>query len=210
MPQLADRYTIRPETGPDLGRALERSAVVALTPRARRGDAPSGSELLRCTGKTQMAVHYAESQWQARAIDLLVWIDASTKESILSGYADAVTTLTGERPAGTAEWTATSFLHWLSLTDRRWLMVLDDLPDASVLEGLWPRGTAGQLIVTTPNSRAMTGLPDALVLEIGAFSLREAMSYLVSRLSVDPEQRHREANDPYPFRTSWKPPLAKD
>jgi len=189
MPPLADRYTIRPETGPDLAVALDRSTVVVLTPRARRVDALPGSDLLRCTGKTQIAVQYAESQWQARAIDLLVWIDASTRESILSGYADAAATLTGARPAGTAESTATSLLQWLHMTDRRWLMVLDDLPDGSILEGLWPRGTAGQLVVTTPNSRAVTGLADAVVLEIGAFSLREAMSYLVSRLSLDPDQR---------------------
>src|SRR5215472_5080302 len=189
MPPLAASYTIRPETGPDLAVALDRNAVVVLTPRARRVDAMPGSDLLRCTGKTQIAVQYAESQWQARAIDLLVWIDASTRESVLSGYADAAATLTGARPAGTAESTATSLLQWLYLTDRRWLMVLDDLPDGSILEGLWPRGTAGQLVVTTPDSRAVTGLADAFVLEIGAFSLREAMSYLVSRLSLDPDQR---------------------
>src|SRR5215472_12135873 len=189
MPPLAASYTIRPETGPDLAVALDRNAVVVLTPRARRVDAMPGSDLLRCTGKTQIAVQYAESQWQARAIDLLVWIDASTRESILSGYADAAAALTGARPAGTAELTATSLLHWISLTDRRWLIVLDDMPDANVVEGLWPRGSTGRLIVTTENPRALTGLPDVLVLEVGAFSLREAMSYLVSRLSLDPDQR---------------------
>jgi tetratricopeptide (TPR) repeat protein len=189
VPPLADRYTLRPETGPDLRAALGRSVVVALTPRSRRADALPGSDLLRCTGKTQIAVQYAESQWQSRAIELLIWIDASTRESILSGYADAAATLTGARLAGTAESIATSLLRWLSQTDRRWLVVLDDLPDASAVDGLWPLGTAGQLVVTTADPRAMTGLPDALVLEVGAFSLREAMSYLVSRLSLDPDQR---------------------
>jgi tetratricopeptide (TPR) repeat protein len=189
MPPLADRFTIRTETGPDLGLELDRRAVVALTSRARRGDAVSGNDLLQCTGKTQLAVQYAEAQWQARAIELLVWIDASTRESILSGYADAAAALTGARPAGTAELTAASFLQWMSLTDRRWLVVLDDMRDANVVEGLWPRGSTGRLIVTTENPRALAGLPDVLVLEVGAFSLREAMSYLVSRLSLDPDQR---------------------
>src|SRR5215467_662577 len=189
MPPLADRYTIRNESGPDLAVALDRSAVVALTPRTRRADALPGNDLLHCTGKTQLAVQYAEALWQARAVDLLVWIDASSRESILSGYADAVVALTGARPAGTAESMATSFLHWLSVTDRRWLVVLDDLADASVLEGLQPRGAAGRLVMTTANSQAMSGVPDVLVIEIGVFSLREAMSYLVSRLSLDPDQR---------------------
>lgn len=189
MPPLADRYTIRHETSPDLAVALDRSAVVALTPRTRRVEAVPGNDLLQCTGKTQLMVQHAEALLQARAIDLLVWIDASSRESILSGYTDAAAALTGARPAGTAEATATSFLHWLSQTERRWLVVLDDLSDASVLEGLWPRGAAGRLVVTTTNSEAMTGRPDVLVLEIGVFSLREAMSYLVSRLSLDPDQR---------------------
>jgi tetratricopeptide (TPR) repeat protein len=189
MPPLADRFTMRPETGPDLVRELGRSTAVALAPRARRGDALSGNDLLRCTGKTQLAVQHAEALWQARAVDLLVWIDASTRESILSGYADVAAALTGARPAGTAESSGMSFLQWLSLTDRRWLVVLDDMPDASVVDGLWPRGSTGQLIVTTQNPRALTGVPDVLVLEIGPFSLREAMSYLVSRLSLDPDQR---------------------
>ena len=189
MPTLADKYTIRPETGPDLELALSRSAVVALTPRARRAGATSADDLLRCTGKTQLAVQYAESQWQERAVDLLVWIDASSRESILLGYADAAAELTGTRPAGTAESTAASFLHWLSVTDRRWLVVLDDLPDATVMEALWPDGAAGRLVVTTANTQAVSELPQLLVLEIPAFSLREAMGYLVSRLSLDPDQR---------------------
>src|SRR5215469_5874585 len=189
MPPLADRYTIRPETGPDLAVALDRSTVVVLTPRARRVDALPGSDLLRCTGKTQIAVQYAESQWQARAIDLLVWIDASTRESILTGYADVAAELTGGPSAGSAESTAASFLEWLSQTNRRWLIVLDDLPDANVLDGLWPRGESGRLVVTTATAEAMSGRPGVLMLEIGAFGLREAMSYLVSRLSLDPDQR---------------------
>lgn len=188
VPPLADKYTTRPETGPDLALALARSAVVALAPRVRRADTVAGHDLLRCTGKTQIAVQHAESQWQAGALDLLVWVDASTRESILLGYADAAAELTGAQPAGSAESTAASFLHWLSRTERRWLVVLDDLPDPAVADGLWPRGVAGRLLVTT-NSREMTSLPDALVVELGAFSLREAMSYLVSRLSVDPDQR---------------------
>jgi tetratricopeptide (TPR) repeat protein len=189
VPPLADKYTTRPETGPDLAMALARSAVVALTPRARRADAVSGNDLLRCTGKTQIAVQHAESQWQAGAVDLLLWIDASTRESILSGYAQAARDLTGAQPAGTAESAAASLLHWLRQTDRRWLIVLDDLPGPDVMEGLWPRGPTGRLVVTAANSQAMTDVPDVLVLEIGAFSLREAMSYLVSRLSLDPDQR---------------------
>jgi tetratricopeptide (TPR) repeat protein len=97
--------------------------------------------------------------------------------------------VTGTRMPGLAESVAASFLAWLSQTDRRWLIVLDDVPDGSVLQGLWPAGPAGQVVMTTPSTQAMVGLPDVLALELGPFSKREAMSYLVGRLSSDPDQR---------------------
>jgi len=189
LPALADRFTSRPESSPDLSVALERSAAIALTPRARRVGTGSSHDLLRCTGKTQLAVYQAESLWHARALDLLIWIDGSSRESILTGYVDAVRSLTGVQPQGTAESIAMSLLRWLGETDRRWLIVLDDVPNAGMLQGLWPQGPAGKLLITTANSQGVTGLRDVHALEIGPFSPREAMSYLVGRLSSDPDQR---------------------
>ncbi|MGB6454066.1 MAG: tetratricopeptide repeat protein [Streptosporangiaceae bacterium] len=189
IPPLADRYTSRSESGPDLAQGLQHSPVVALTPRSSRVSAGASHDLLRCTGKTQLAAYYAESLWQARAVDLLVWVDASSRASILSGYVSAASLLAAAQPDGGADDTATSFLRWLAGTDRRWLMVLDDAPDAEVLRGLWPRGPGGRVVITTANSDAVANLQDLLVLELGPFSPREAMTYLVSRLSKDPDQR---------------------
>lgn len=73
----------------------------------------------------------------------MIWIDASSTASILSGYVAAAQALTGTRVPGIAESVAASFLSWLRETDRRWLIVLDDVPDGSVLQGLWPAGPAG-------------------------------------------------------------------
>ena len=189
VPPLADRFSTRPETGPDLAMALDRSAVIALVPRSRRVGAGSSHDWLRCSGKSQLAAFFAESQWRARSIDLLVWIDASSTASILSGYVEAARLITGTRLPGVAESVASSFLNWLGETERRWLVVLDDVPDIEVLNGLWPGGPAGHVVITTANTQAMAGLGNVLVVEIGPFSRREAMSYLVGRLSSDPDQR---------------------
>jgi tetratricopeptide (TPR) repeat protein len=189
VPPLADRFSTRPETGPDLAMALDRSPVIALAPRSRRVGAGSSNDWLRCSGKTQIAAYFAESEWRTRAIDLLIWIDASSTSSILSGYVEAARLITGTRLPGISESVAASLLAWLSQTDKRWLVVLDDLPDAEVLQGLWPGGPSGEVVITTANTQAMTGLHDVLVVEVGPFSRREAMSYLVGRLSSDPDQR---------------------
>jgi tetratricopeptide (TPR) repeat protein len=189
VPPLADRFSTRPETGPDLAMALDRSPMIALAPRSRRAAAGSSHDWPRCSGKTQLAAFFAESQWRTRSIDLLLWIDASSTASILSGYVEAARLITGTNLPGIAESVAASFLAWLSQADRKWLVVLDDLPDAEVLHGLWPGGPSGQVVITTASAQAMTGLHDVLIVEIGPFSRREAMSYLVGRLSSDPDQR---------------------
>jgi hypothetical protein len=97
VPPLADRFSTRPETGPDLAMALDRSRIIALVPRSRRTGAGSPHDWLRCSGKTQFAAFFAESQWRARSIDMLVWIDASSTASILAGYVEAASLITGSR-----------------------------------------------------------------------------------------------------------------
>jgi tetratricopeptide (TPR) repeat protein len=189
VPPLADRFNARQETGPDLAMALDRSPMIALLPRSRRVGAGSSHDWLRCTGKTQLAVFFAESQWRARTIDLLIWIDASSTASIVSGYVEAARVITGTRLPGIAESVAASLLGWLAQTDKKWLVVLDDLPEIQVLQGLWPGGPSGQVVITSANTQAMAGLRDVLAVEIGPFSRREAMSYLVGRLTSDPDQR---------------------
>jgi tetratricopeptide (TPR) repeat protein len=187
VPPLADRFSTRPESGPDLFVALEQSAGVALIPRQNDDSEPA--DWLAATGKTQLAVYYAESQWRAHALDLLVWVDASSQAAVLASYVEAASRLTGARPPGPAPVIATRFLRWLRRTDRRWLVVFDDLPDRDVVHGLWPSGPTGHVLITAQSRRAVAEMTHLLVLEVGPYSRREAMSYLVGRLSSDPDQR---------------------
>ncbi len=46
-------------------------------------------------GKTQLAVDYAEHLWTAQDIDLLVWISAGSRETVVSSYARLAADLTG-------------------------------------------------------------------------------------------------------------------
>jgi tetratricopeptide (TPR) repeat protein len=189
VPPLADRFNSRPETGPDLGLALGRSRTVALIAQPRRAAGASSQDWLGCCGKTQLAAAFAESLWQARGVDLLVWADGSSAASVMSAYADAASALAGAAAPGGAEAAAASFIAWLGETDRRWLVVLDDLADGLAGAGLVPAGPGGQVLITATRAQAAAGLRDALMLELGPFSPREAMSYLVGRLSADPDQR---------------------
>jgi tetratricopeptide (TPR) repeat protein len=185
-PSLADEFSGRPETAPGLGAALLPGTAVALVPDQAP---PDGSRDWRTTtGKTQLAVQFAESLWQSGGLDLLLWIDARSRASVLTGYGEAATAL-GTEPAGDAELVAGRFMDWLATTTSSWLVVLDDLSGEADLDGLWPAGPTGRLLITTTNAATVSRDHRALVLPVGFFSPREALSYLMGRLTADPDQR---------------------
>ena len=196
VPALADGFSARLETAPGLAAALPAGAAVALvpdraaTPAASPGPvaAPDAQDWLRSSGKTQLAAAFAESLWQSGGVDLLVWIEATSRASVLSGYAAATADVTGRDQASSCESVAAQFLSWLGETSRSWLVVLDDLADPANLDGLWPAGPAGRVLVTSADAAAV---PSGMrVVPVGPFSLREAVSYLSGRLSADPDKRH--------------------
>src|SRR5215471_17094578 len=77
VPPLAEGFTTRPESAAGLAEALMPGSTVALT-SARRPQATSPDWQGSC-GKTQLAVWLTESLWQAKQLDLLVWITASSR-----------------------------------------------------------------------------------------------------------------------------------
>ena len=183
VPPLADGFTVRPDTVPDLETRLIPGATVALLPDQTPSRDGRGS-----TGKTQLARYFAESLWRSPGVDVLTWVVASSRASVLSGFVQAAAAM-GAGDVGDAESVAARFVDWLGKTSRPWLVVLDDLRDAADLRGLWPAGPAGRVLVTTTNPAAISAERRALVLPVPAFSTREAMSYLSGRLSTDPDQR---------------------
>jgi tetratricopeptide (TPR) repeat protein len=80
-------------------------------------------------------------------------------------------------------------VNWLATTSRPWLLVLDDLSDPADLEGLWPTGPTGKALVTTTDATSLPGDRQELVFPVGVFSPREALTYLIGRLTADTDQR---------------------
>lgn len=138
------------------------------------------------TGKTQLAAYAARSLRWPGGLDVVAWVAAASRASVLSGYAEAASRLGLDR-SGDAEAAAAQFAAWLRSTPRPWLVVLDDLRDPADLEGLWPAGAAGRLILTADDPEAAGGR--APVLPVGCFTPREAIAYLSGRLSTDPDHR---------------------
>jgi tetratricopeptide (TPR) repeat protein len=182
VPPIAEPYFNRPETGLGLTDGLRPGETIVLA---------SGTEPLTATGtgKTQLAIAFAHSVWNARAVDLLVWVPASSKESILTGFAQAAGEVDADIPGESAAVAAERFLSWLSRTRRSWAVILDDLQDVADLEDLWPSGATGQTVVTTRLPDTQLRGPDRIVAQVDTYSRREALAYLNARLTAFPDQR---------------------
>jgi tetratricopeptide (TPR) repeat protein len=190
-PPRASGFIPRPETGEALTAALVPGSVTALV--SEQIDAGARSWQDTC-GKTQLAVAAARSLWQSGAVERVIWLTASSPAAVLAGYAEAAKTAEAgddaeTAPAGDTDSVASRFIAWLRDTDRSWLVVLDDLTVETALdERLWPAGPAGRVLITTADPGVLAGR-QAQVIPIGPFSRREALNYLVGRLTMDLDQR---------------------
>jgi tetratricopeptide (TPR) repeat protein len=183
IPPLSDPHHPRPETGPDL--ALRPGETVVLT--AQGG-----------TGKTELAAGFAHARLGGQDVEVLVWVTATSRDAILSGFAQAADAVGAADFPQHAEAAAARFVGWLARTRRSWALIIDDVHDLADLDGLWPAGPAGQVVMTTrlpalaisegaQGAYGITGGPR--IVPVGGFSRREALSYLTGRLIEHPDQR---------------------
>ena len=184
MPPVTGFYTPRTETGLALAGSLRpgETAVLVTADEVARSLGPLGG-----TGKTQLAVAIAGAYWRQRSVDLLCWVSATGRDSVLLGYAQALADVGAAGPAAAPEEAAAQFLGWLARTSRPWLAILDDLADPAVLAGLWPHGPAGRVMVTTNRPDTALRAPSPRVMEVGVFSRRESLNYLSARLNAEPD-----------------------
>jgi tetratricopeptide (TPR) repeat protein len=206
VPPLADGFVPRPETGQAASTVLVPGTTVVLVsdrglgtrplaPATTEQAAAGAREWPDSRGKTQLAISLLASLQEAGMIDFALWVNATSRGSVLSSYAEAATAL-GVQASGDAEMVAASLIRWLRETPRPWLVVLDDLREATALDRLWPTGQAGRVLVTatSPAVARPRGQADPVIIPVGPMSHRESLSYLVGRLTEDLDQRQGAAD----------------
>ncbi|MFD4905227.1 tetratricopeptide repeat protein [Kitasatospora purpeofusca] len=177
VPPLASAFQPREELRGRIDRARERNTTVVLTQVLSGGGG---------VGKSQLAAHYAD-QAHAEGVDVLAWVNAAETTQIIATYATAAAKVGVPGADGQdAESDALAFLDWLAVTDRSWLVVLDDLTDLEGAAPWWPRppaGANGRVLATTRRRDALvTGSGRARV-DIGTYTPDEALDYLRDRLA---------------------------
>ncbi|MEV8090377.1 tetratricopeptide repeat protein [Streptomyces nigra] len=134
-------------------------------------------------GKSQLAARYAQQRLEAGSLDLLVWVSATSRDAVISGYARAARAVLPESALTEGpEAAARAFLEWLDAAPAppcRWLVVLDDVPDPATLDGLWPPVTAlGRTMLTTRRPDAALFTEHRHRVTVGLYEEAEALSYL--------------------------------
>ena len=100
----AREWCPRSRMGSAPGRRAHRGSALRWSRAARSCWCPAavggtGSrDWLGSCGKTQLAAFFAESLWRSREVDLLVWVAATSRASVLAGYAEAARGRAGHRP----------------------------------------------------------------------------------------------------------------
>ncbi|MFD0316856.1 tetratricopeptide repeat protein [Streptomyces flavalbus] len=182
VPRAADCFQQR-EAATSLAAAVDESGTVVLT-QVLRG--------MGGVGKTQLAAAYARRAWAA-GVQVLVWVNAATRDGIVTAYARAARRLglplaDPDDPGLAAE----TFLTWAeTATDRSWLVVLDDVRRPADVNGLWPAAdtsAGGRVVVTTRLREAALSGSGRRTVDIGVFTTDEAHAYLTAKLP-EPQDR---------------------
>ncbi|HYY20044.1 MAG TPA: hypothetical protein VE864_14495, partial [Streptosporangiaceae bacterium] len=210
VPPLADAYYPREQSGPNLASSMRPGQTVVLVHGEDSGqDAAVPAAQGGGTGKTQLAVEFTHAMWNTRTVEILIWVNAASRESVITGFAQAANTVDASQPTEGAETAAARFVSWLAHTRRPWALVIDDLAELSDLEDLWPSGASGRVLITTrlpasafedavaeggpaQGSTAQGSTAEGMnlrVVPVPGLNRREALDYVTSRLSDYPDQR---------------------
>ena len=188
VPPLADAYFPRELTGPGPGSTPRLGETVVLV---HGGETEVTLAAQGGTGKTQLAVEFAHAMWNNRTAEVLVWVNAASRDSVVTGFAQAANVADAVQLDEGAEEAAARFVSWLERTRRPWALVLDDLAELSDLDELWPwRGRPGAGHHQAARHRVRrAGLCRLRVTGVSGLNRREALDYLTSRLLDYPDQR---------------------
>ncbi|WP_371503445.1 tetratricopeptide repeat protein [Kitasatospora sp. NBC_00374] len=135
-------------------------------------------------GKSTLAAHHVWNTQRRSDLDLLLWVGAANRQAVITAYSQAAgAVLDADTEGEDAEGIAQRFLTWLGTTNRRWLIVLDDVSSPGELTGLWPPEVmSGQVVVTTRHRDPAWAGSRWTLLDLGTFTERESAAYLLEAM----------------------------
>ncbi|WP_333774667.1 tetratricopeptide repeat protein, partial [Streptomyces sp. IBSBF 3136] len=182
IPQLATAFQPRSALRDRIDAAWSDNRSVVLTQEQPRVLSGGGG-----VGKTQLAAAYATDAVKNR-MDLVLWVAAAEVQQVTALYAQTATALKLPGASGEdLEADARLLLDWLRNTNRRWLVVLDDITDPYGIQPLWPTSQtgSGRVLATTRSRDASLTGNGRIRIDIDVYTPAESATYLHQRLSAE-------------------------
>ncbi len=135
-------------------------------------------------GKSQLAASY----YLAAGADLAVWTTAKGGTGqLVADFAEAAARIRVPGADGEDDQAdARALLEWLQITDRSWLVVIDDVEDLDQVLDWWPRpNPRGGVLATTRQRKALAA--GRTRVDVDVFTEAEAQAYLHQRVPRLPD-----------------------
>jgi hypothetical protein len=135
-------------------------------------------------GKTQLALEYVHKHWQIKTYDRVYWVNAVSQATLFTGLQEiglctnCVPDNTDLKPPDIAA----RVLRWLNVQEK-WVLVLDNLDDASVVDGYLPDTAPERHTIITTRNEHCDHIP-AEGLRVKVLDISEATELLLRRSQV--------------------------
>ncbi|HEU5374102.1 MAG TPA: FxSxx-COOH system tetratricopeptide repeat protein [Ktedonobacteraceae bacterium] len=164
-----------------------RQAILS-QPRAIKG--------LGGIGKTQIAVEYAYRAREQGHYTHIFWINAASEEALLASFQMLAEQLPNcaARDEQDQRKLIAAVLRWLEQCQERWLLIVDNADDLSIVQPCLPQQGQGSILLTT-RAHAVGALAHAI--EVDTMGLVEGTQFLLhrsQRLHVTDEEHNKASN----------------
>ncbi|KAI9671547.1 MAG: hypothetical protein M1817_003599 [Caeruleum heppii] len=134
-------------------------------------------------GKSQVALEYAQQQWQA-GTSVILWIASETEAELAKAFNEAACRLglDGYLETNTPDQNRYLVLQWLQITDTPWLLIFDNVEDHTVLRENWPTTGTGTILVTC-RSELLAASPATVAIEVPTFTGQESGELMLKILN---------------------------
>ena len=136
---------------------------------------------LRGVGKTQVAAAYARA-CASEGWDLVGWVNAETRDTLLAGLASIAGRLGVADPEGDSVESARRLREYLQTVTGRALLVFDNATDPDELRIVLPVTGAARVVITSTD-QAFADFGESV--DIAVFTRRESLRYLSERTRLD-------------------------
>ncbi|MFB6679607.1 tetratricopeptide repeat protein [Streptomyces sp. NPDC056390] len=175
VPNLATAFQPRAGLRAEIDAARAQGSTTVLTQVLSGGGG---------VGKTQLAAAYAAEAARGET-DLVLWVPAVEVQQVITLFAQAAVLVSAPGATGESfEDDARALLSWLATTQRRWLIVFDDITDPVGLTDWWPASRTGSgwvLATTRLHDASLTG-NNRRRISVNVYTPGEATAYLRTRL----------------------------